>query len=291
MLHSMTGFGNARANFENKSITVEMRSVNSKISEFRFRLPLNYRDKEYEIKKILSDEITRGKVEMNLNIIDQDDSNDVFINKKLFKKYFNELTALSSELNLDKGDLLQTILRIPNIVTNEPPEIEEPEWKIVQQAIKDAIKAFNKFRIDEGAAMANDLKARINIILELLAKVDPHETNRVFALRQRLKQLMDDHLLTESIDQIRFEQEILYYLEKLDINEEKVRLTQHCNYFLEELDSAEVEKGRKLGFICQEIGREINTMGAKAYASEIQRFVVMMKDELEKIKEQIANIV
>ena len=287
----MTGFGSARATFKQKSINVEIRSVNSKLTEIRFKLPQNYRDKEFEIKKILSDDVSRGKVEFALTIQDSDDSNDVSINKNLFKKYFNELNTLANELNIDKGDIIQTILKIPNVINSDLLKVEEEEWIIIQKTIQDAIQEFNKYRITEGAALETDLKERLHTILDLLTKVNPHEVNRIHTLRQRLKQLLDDHLLTENIDNIRFEQEILYYLEKLDINEEKVRLTQHCNYFIEELEGKEVQKGRKLGFICQEIGREINTLGAKAYASEIQRFVVMMKDELEKIKEQIANIV
>lgn len=291
MLHSMTGFGSARATFNQKSITVEIRSVNSKLTELRFKLPQNYREKEFEIKKILSDDVSRGKVEFSLTIQDSEDSNEVTINKNLFKKYFQELNSLANELHIDKGDILQTILRIPNVISSDALVVDEKEWLIVQTAINEAIKAFNQYRIAEGAAMKTDLKERLNNILQLLAKIDPHEINRIHTLRLRLKQLLEDNQLTESVDNTRFEQEILYYLEKIDINEEKVRLTQHCNYFLEELDNSEIQKGRKLGFICQEIGREINTLGAKAYASEIQRNVVMMKDELEKIKEQIANIV
>lgn len=291
MLHSMTGFGSARATFNQKSITVEIRSVNSKLTELRFKLPQNYREKEFEIKKILSDDVSRGKVEFSLTIQDSEDSNEVTINKNLFKKYFQELNSLANELHIDKGDILQTILRIPNVISSDALVVDEKEWLIVQTAITEAIKAFNQYRIAEGAAMKTDLKERLNNILQLLAKIDPHEINRIHTLRLRLKQLLEDNQLTESVDNTRFEQEILYYLEKIDINEEKVRLTQHCNYFLEELDNSEIQKGRKLGFICQEIGREINTLGAKAYASEIQRNVVMMKDELEKIKEQIANIV
>ncbi|MBL7829984.1 MAG: DUF1732 domain-containing protein, partial [Saprospiraceae bacterium] len=246
---------------------------------------------EFEIKKILSDDVSRGKVEFSLTIQDSEDSNEVSINKNLFKKYFQELNSLANELHIDKGDILQTILRIPNVISSDALVVDEKEWLIVQTAITEAIKAFNQYRIAEGAAMKTDLKERLNNILQLLAKIDPHEINRIHTLRLRLKQLLEDNQLTESVDNTRFEQEILYYLEKIDINEEKVRLTQHCNYFLEELDNSEIQKGRKLGFICQEIGREINTLGAKAYASEIQRNVVMMKDELEKIKEQIANIV
>jgi len=287
----MTGFGSARATFNQKSITVEIRSVNSKLTELRFKLPQNYREKEFEIKKILSDDVSRGKVEFSLTIQDSEDSNEVSINKNLFKKYFQELNSLANELHIDKGDILQTILRIPNVISSDALVVDEKEWLIVQTAITEAIKAFNQYRIAEGAAMKTDLKERLNNILQLLAKIDPHEINRIHTLRLRLKQLLEDNQLTESVDNTRFEQEILYYLEKIDINEEKVRLTQHCNYFLEELDNSEIQKGRKLGFICQEIGREINTLGAKAYASEIQRNVVMMKDELEKIKEQIANIV
>jgi uncharacterized protein (TIGR00255 family) len=287
----MTGYGSGRATINHKTILVEIKSVNSKLTELRFKLPLNYREKEFEMKRMLSDDLSRGKVEFSMSIHESDDNASLFIDKKLFRKYYAELSQLADELKIEKGDIIQTILRIPNVVTSDALPVDDAEWAVVKEAIREAVANFNNFRIAEGAAMEADLRERLNLLVSYLGSIDPHEINRVQALRQRLKQLLDDHLLTGSIDQIRFEQEILYYLEKLDINEEKVRLTQHCNYFLEELDADGVQKGRKLGFICQEIGREINTLGAKAYASEIQRYVVMMKDELEKIKEQIANIV
>ena len=290
MLYSMTGFGNARASFGEKTITVEIRSVNSKFTEVRFKLPVNYRDKEAEIRKMLNDDLNRGKIEFGLTVRQNDLETESRINTALFTKYYHELSSIANSLNIDKGDILQTIMRIPNVIFTDEVSIDESEWKAVVDVIKEAIISFNQYRSDEGEAMARDLKLRINTINDLLVEIDPLETSRVTSFKQRLKQLLEDNIPSEAIDTARFEQEVLYYLEKLDINEEKVRLTQHCKYFLEELNSNDVQKGRKLSFISQEIGREVNTIGAKAYSSSIQKLVVMMKDELEKIKEQVANL-
>lgn len=290
MLYSMTGFGNARASFGEKTITVEIRSVNSKFTEVRFKLPVNYRDKEAEIRKMLNDDLNRGKIEFGLTVRQNDLETESRINTALFTKYYHELSSIANSLNIDKGDILQTIMRIPNVIFTDEVSIDETEWKAVVDVIKEAIISFNQYRSDEGEAMARDLKLRINTINDLLVEIDPLETSRVTSFKQRLKQLLEDNIPSEAIDTARFEQEVLYYLEKLDINEEKVRLTQHCKYFLEELNSNDVQKGRKLSFISQEIGREVNTIGAKAYSSSIQKLVVMMKDELEKIKEQVANL-
>lgn len=286
----MTGFGNARGSFGEKTITVEIRSVNSKFTEVRFKLPVNYREKEAEIRKLLNDDLNRGKIEFSLTVRQNDTETECRINDSLFIKYYNQLTEIANTLKIETGDIMQTIMRIPNVVYTDEISLDEAEWKAVVEVIKEAIVSFNKYREDEGSAMAHDLKERIKAISELLVQIDPQEANRVTSFKQRLKQLLEDNIPSELIDMTRFEQEVLYYLEKLDINEEKVRLTQHCKYFLEEINSNDVQKGRKLSFISQEIGREINTIGAKAYSSVIQKFVVMMKDELEKIKEQVANL-
>jgi len=290
MLYSMTGFGNARSSFGEKTITVEIRSVNSKFTEIRYKLPLNYRDKESEIRKLLNDDLNRGKIEFGLTIRQNDIETESRINTALFTKYFQELSSLSKNLNIDTGDIMQTIMRIPNVIFTDEVNVDESEWQAVSEVIKEAIISFNKFRQDEGEAMERDLRLRINSISELLIEIDPHEIIRMTSFKERLKKLLEDNIPSEVIDNARFEQEVLYYLEKLDINEEKVRLTQHCKYFLDELDSSDVQKGRKLSFISQEIGREVNTIGAKAYSSSIQKLVVMMKDELEKVKEQVANL-
>ncbi len=290
MLYSMTGFGNARSSFGEKTITVEIRSVNSKFTEIRYKLPLNYREKESEIRKFLNDDLNRGKIEFSLTIRQNDIESESRINVPLFTKYFQELSNISTSLNIDKGDIVQTIMRIPNVIYTDEVSVDESEWNAVTEVIKEAIISFNKFRQDEGEAMERDLILRINSICGFLIEIDPHEVNRMISFKERLKKLLEDNIPSEVIDNARFEQEVLYYLEKLDINEEKVRLTQHCKYFLDEINASDVQKGRKLSFISQEIGREVNTIGAKAYSSSIQKLVVMMKDELEKIKEQVANL-
>ncbi len=287
----MTGFGSARATYGPKNITVEIRSVNSKFTDVKFKLPQNYRDKEFDIKKILTDDVTRGKVEFNLSIQSNDGPAQVSINKNLFRKYYNELTLLAQELNMPTGDIMQAILRIPEVINADEQTIPEEEWELVRKTISEAVASFQNYRLVEGESIKKDLIARIDSIQQLHNKIDPFATSRIQNLRIRLKQLLDEHSLSEMVDGHRFEQEILFYMEKIDINEEKVRLTQHCKYFLQELDSDDIQVGRKLGFISQEIGREINTLGAKAYDTNIQRLVVMMKDELEKIKEHVANIV
>lgn len=287
----MTGFGSARATYGPKNITVEIRSVNSKFTDVKFKLPQNYRDKEFDIKKILTDDVTRGKVEFNLSIQSNDGPAQVSINKNLFRKYYNELTLLAQELNMPTGDIMQAILRIPEVINADEQTIPDEEWELVRKTISEAVASFQNYRLVEGESIKKDLIARIDSIQQLHNKIDPFATSRIQNLRIRLKQLLDEHSLSEMVDGHRFEQEILFYMEKIDINEEKVRLTQHCKYFLQELDSDDIQVGRKLGFISQEIGREINTLGAKAYDTNIQRLVVMMKDELEKIKEHVANIV
>lgn len=287
----MTGFGSARATFGQKNISVEIRSVNSKFADVRFKLPQNYRDKEYEIKKVLTDDVTRGKLEFTLSVQDNNGHAEASINKNLFRKYYSELSNLASELNIETGDIMQTILRIPEVINSDEQTVDEEEWEMVRETISAAVASFHQYRLDEGESIRKDLISRIQNIQQLQDKIDPFATKRVQNLRTRLKQLLEDNKLTDNVDGQRFEQEILYYLEKIDINEEKVRLTQHCQYFLQELESQEIQVGRKLGFISQEIGREINTLGAKAYDADIQRYVVMMKDELEKIKEHVANIV
>ena len=287
----MTGFGSARATYGPKNITVEIRSVNSKFTDVKFKLPQNYRDKEFDIKKILTDDVTRGKVEFNLSIQSNDGPAQVSINKNLFRKYYNELTLLAQELNMPTGDIMQAILRIPEVINADEQTIPDEEWELVRKTISEAVATFQNYRLAEGESIKKDLIARIDSIQQLHNKIDPFATSRIQNLRIRLKQLLDEHSLSEMVDGHRFEQEILFYMEKIDINEEKVRLTQHCKYFLQELDSDDIQVGRKLGFISQEIGREINTLGAKAYDANIQRLVVMMKDELEKIKEHVANIV
>ncbi|WP_421797662.1 YicC/YloC family endoribonuclease [Haliscomenobacter sp.] len=289
MLLSMTGYGRVSRNYRDKTIIVEIRSLNSKFTDLRLKAPQHYKEKEPDIRKILTERLERGKIDFTLEINSSTGEDGFALNIPLFKRYVTELRQLSAELKVETGDLLQAVLRLPNVVATANDEIEEQEWENVYSAIKEAIEQFEQFRASEGKVLQEELRSRIVLIQENLEKVGPLEGERVVRMRQRLHQNLEESLGKEKIDENRFEQEIIHYLEKLDITEEKVRLAQHCKYFIEELTQPGTQKGRKLSFISQEIGREINTLGAKAYSSEIQRLVVVMKDELEKIKEQVAN--
>jgi uncharacterized protein (TIGR00255 family) len=291
MLLSMTGFGRVTGSFKEKTINVEVRSLNSKFTDVRMKIPQNFREKEHELRRIVIERLERGKIDLIIEVKSLQGDDDYGLNFQLFRKYYRELNKLAAELDIPRGDIIQSILRLPNVVANEGETIDEEEWQAVLETLNGAMAQFNNFRLAEGKAMEDDLRMRIANILEGLGKLNPHEEERVNRLRQRLSQNLEEYLGKDKIDENRFEQEILFYLEKIDVTEEKVRLEQHCHYFLEELDKQESIKGRKLSFISQEMGREINTLGAKAYSSEIQRFVVAMKDELEKIKEQVANSV
>jgi uncharacterized protein (TIGR00255 family) len=287
----MTGFGRVTGSFKEKTINVEVRSLNSKFTDVRMKIPQNFREKEHELRRIVIERLERGKIDLIIEVKSLQGDDDYGLNFQLFRKYYRELNKLAAELDIPRGDIIQSILRLPNVVANEGETIDEEEWQAVLETLNGAMAQFNNFRLAEGKAMEDDLRMRIANILEGLGKLNPHEEERVNRLRQRLSQNLEEYLGKDKIDENRFEQEILFYLEKIDVTEEKVRLEQHCHYFLEELDKQESIKGRKLSFISQEMGREINTLGAKAYSSEIQRFVVAMKDELEKIKEQVANSV
>lgn len=291
MLLSMTGYGRVSLPYHEKVITVEIRSLNSKFTDAKLKMPQNYREKETDLRRIIMERVERGKIEMSLEIKSHEGDDAFSLNVPLFKRYYKELTKLGQELGMDTGDIMQTILRLPNVVATESDSIDEAEWEAVQKTLNQAIQQFDQFRMAEGQAMETDLRTRVELIMSALTQVNPHEEDRVTRLRQRLYQNLEEYLGKDKIDESRFEQEILFYLEKFDITEEKVRLEQHCKYFLEELDQDIMSKGRKLSFISQEMGREINTLGAKAYSSDIQRLVVAMKDELEKIKEQVANSV
>lgn len=291
MLLSMTGYGRESQPYQDKNISVEIRSLNSKFTDIKMRVPQKYKDRENDLRRLLSERAERGKIEFALEIKSLQGDDDFSLNVPLFKRYVVELTKLAAELNMPLGDIFPAVLRLPNVVATDAANIDEEEWAAVMQVMHKAVELFDAFRLAEGRAMEADLRLRVSNILAGLPLVDPHQEERVTRVRQRMHQNLEEYLGKDKIDENRFEQEILFYLEKIDITEEKVRLEQHCNYFLEELNSPETAKGRKLSFISQEMGREINTLGAKAYSSEIQRLVVNMKDELEKIKELVANTI
>ncbi len=289
MLLSMTGFGRIEKTFRNKKISIELRSLNSKFTDIRIKSPQYYREKEVEFRKMLNDRLERGKIEFSLEVISMEDEGNSVINSSLFKSYYRQLRQLMQELDIPSGDIVQAILRLPDVVS-APSEGPDPkEWEVVRQGITEVTSAFDLFRKDEGMVMEKELRLRIHNIVQNLQLIPALEEERISKARNRIYQSLEEYLGKDNIDENRFEQEILFYLEKMDISEEKLRLAQHCHYFLDELDAQVTQKGRKLAFISQEIGREINTLGAKSYSSEIQRIVVEMKDELEKIKEQVAN--
>lgn len=286
----MTGYGRATGSFDEKTISVEVRALNSKMTDLKIRLPGEYKEKEVELRKIVNDHAERGKLDIIIDVQNADGAATVSLNEALFRGYHRELTRLTSELGMGQTDLLQAILRIPNVVASMSGEVNEEEWKTVCDTVGKALDNLRAFRGQEGQALETDLRLRVGNILLLLAQVPPFEQDRFQRMRERLRNNMDEAFGKESLDTNRFEQEILYYLEKMDITEEKVRLEQHCRYFIEQVDNQQQSAGRTLNFISQEMGREINTLGAKAYDADIQRLVVQMKDELEKIKEQLANV-
>lgn len=290
MLLSMTGYGRAVGSYADKNISVELRTLNSKITDLKLRLPSDYREKEIEIRKMIVDHAERGKIDFVLDVQNADGAASVVLNEGLFKGYYKALKRLSTELNIEEGDLLQTLMRIPNIISANIGEIDEAEWTAICGVITKALDALKVFRREEGKVLENDLRVRVSNIMKSLSEVRPLEEERTRRMRDRLRNNMEEVFGKDNLDTNRFEQEILYYLEKMDITEEKVRLEQHCKYFVEQVGNKELSAGRTLGFIAQEMGREINTLGAKAYDADIQKLIVQMKDELEKIKEQLANV-
>jgi len=285
----MTGYGKASAEFPGKKVTVEIRSLNSRQLDITSKMHWIYREKEIEIRNIVNRKLGRGKIDISLNVDVLDDQNVPAINKSAVRNYYNQLTEVAEELYMDSQEhLLSIIMHLPDILRNEKEELSEEEWKHIHSLINKALELIDDYRLEEGKALEIDLRERISNITSLLKSIEPLEEGRINSVRERISASLES-LGPENIDNNRFEQEILFYLEKLDINEEKVRLRKHCDYFLEVIES-EDNAGKKLGFIAQEIGREINTLGSKSNDADIQRIVVMMKNELEKVKEQVLNI-
>lgn len=280
----MTGFGRAEGIFEGKKISIELKSLNSKSFDLNLRIPLRYKEKEFEVRKLLNDTILRGKVDCYINCETIDDCNDVKINQDIVKAYMNQLREISP--NAEEFEYLKMAIRMPEAINGKPAELNEEEWKSLENLIKEALAKFVDFRKTEGAILYEELAKNLKNIEENLLKVIPYEDDRMIAVKERYQNTLKEF---ENVDETRFYQELAYYTEKLDISEEKVRLTQHLKYYLEVMQN-ETFNGKKLGFISQEIGREINTLGSKANHHEIQKLVVMMKDDLEKIKEQTLNV-
>lgn len=281
----MTGYGKAVVECSDKKITIEIRSLNSKTLDLNTRLPYLYKEKELDIRKILSEKLQRGKVDFNILTEATAANKAQQVNPEIIRAYINEFKTITPEAS--DAELLAIVMRLPDVMAFTCKELDDAEWKTVTELMNEAIHNLNQFRLSEGNVLKQEFMNRIGIILDLLKQVEPFEKERIQTLKERFIKNLGE--LTTEYDQNRFEQELIYYLEKLDITEEKVRLKNHCEYFLENLNSNESE-GKKLGFICQEIGREINTLGSKSNHSEMQKIVVQMKDELEKVKEQVLNI-
>ncbi|WP_313264882.1 YicC/YloC family endoribonuclease [Sphingobacterium sp.] len=290
MIKSMTGYGTASADNGKVKYSVEIKSLNSKFLELNLRLPKVVSDKELTLRTESSKLIERGKVNMNVTVEYTDQTAKASsINSDLLKKYYSQLQLIASELNDTNVNLFELALNMPEVITNNDDSVDDEESKVLMDAFYDAVKRFNTFREDEGNVLAEDLKKRAELILTYLGQVEALEVERIPLIRQRIEQFLNDTVGKENVDQNRFEQELVYYIDKLDVTEEKVRLRSHCNYFLKAFESAD-SNGKKLGFISQEMGREINTLGSKANHAGIQQIVVRMKEELEKIKEQLLNV-
>ena len=284
MIQSMTGYGKEVVQLPSKTITVEIKSLNSKSLDLNTRVPSSYRDKELEIRDLLAKSLERGKVDFSLNIESTGAETSTQLNEAVVKQYIKQLANV---VNGDPVELLKMAVRMPDALKTEREEIDDKEYKAILKGVDKALKAINKYRTDEGRVLEKDFLNRSKTISKLLDEVKTLDPERISAVKERLRKAISE--LKEKVDENRFEQELIYYLEKYDITEEKVRLKNHLDYFEESLKSHD-SNGKKLGFITQEIGREINTIGSKANYAPMQQVVVQMKDELEKIKEQALNV-
>lgn len=280
----MTGFGKHVLQLPTKKITIELKSLNSKNLDINARIPAAYREKELELRKTISSGLQRGKVDFSLYVELTGDTTQAEVNAGVVREYMKQLRGIS-EVADDR--LLEIAMRLPDVLKTDRDEIDEKEYEAIVGALQKALEEINSFRTEEGKALEKDFRARVSQLKELLSEVKRMDPERLGTIRERLEKAVSD--LKTNVDENRFEQELIYYLEKYDITEEKVRLSNHLDYFMESLDS-EDSNGKKLGFISQEIGREINTIGSKANYAPMQQVVVQMKDELEKIKEQMLNV-
>ena len=289
MIKSMTGFGKGEAVYGAKKFRVELRSLNSKQLDLSIKLPGKYRAAEAEVRNIITRELQRGKVDCFISVESAVAETSAHINTEAFKAYADELRRVCTEtsLKIDDSALMQSLLRLPDVVTTEEREVSAEEVATIVEAAKSAAAELNAFRVQEGQILIADLLKRIDLIEQYRHEVEPFESARVDTIKNRIRENIEK--LQLEVDNNRLEQEMIFYIEKLDITEEKVRLDNHCRYF-REVAAEEEAAGRKLGFISQELGREINTMGSKSNEANMQRLVVKMKDELEKIKEQVLNI-
>lgn len=288
MIKSMTGFGKASQELSDKTINIEIRSLNSKSADISLRLSSGLRNYELELRNEISKQLERGKIDLSIFIESKKAEMPVEINIELAKAYHKQLKNLALELNEPIANALQQVLKFPDVLKNERKETDENEWKLIKHCLNSALEELNNFRDIEGLSLKKDFEIRISKINTCLEEIKTLDLIRINAIKNRIKNNIEEVIGKSNLDENRFEQELIYYIEKLDINEEKVRLKTHLDYFIETCN--EKSAGRKLNFISQEIGREINTIGSKANDAQIQKLVVLMKDELEKIKEQANNV-
>lgn len=286
----MTGFGRAEKTIGQKTFLIDIKSLNGKQFDLSLRLPAILKPFEFDIRKILAEGLNRGSIDCSISLKDTGDAKPVTINTDLAKAYYNSLFQLSKELNIDTSNILNALIKLPEVITPSSDTLTDADWEALQVLLNDAVADLNIHRQDEGNTLEAELKSRINNIASLQNEIAPMDDARQVTIRENLLKLLDEKVGKDNYDENRLEQELIYYIEKIDITEEQVRLKNHCNYFIETLDEATGLKGKKLSFILQEVGREINTTGSKAYHSGIQKIVVMMKDELEKAKEQVLNV-
>ncbi|MBQ3634793.1 MAG: YicC family protein [Bacteroidales bacterium] len=304
MIYSMTGYGKATVELPSKRVIIEVKGLNSKQLDIAAKVPTLYREKEMEMRGLIAQRIKRGKIDFNIYLERHQTDDMANIDIELAAKYYEQIKELNKRLGFHDQILwegerealatyetqtVKALLSLPDVVHSEQQELDEDEWKHVRAGVEEAIDHFVDFRRQEGAALDKDLRQRIDLIKSYSLEVPKYETERVEKIKARITSNIEEVVAKDRIDQNRLEQELIYYIEKLDINEEKVRLANHLEYFLSTMDK-EDEAGKKLGFIAQEMGREINTLGSKANQAEMQRLVVQMKDELEKIKEQVLNV-
>ena len=285
----MTGFGKSLIELTNKSITIEIKSLNSKQLDINTRMPGIYREKDMSIRNLLARRLQRGKIDLFMQMEFIGDEGSSNLNQELAMKYYQQLKGLSERIGQDtETEFISILARMPDVLKAEKQELDESEWEQIMNCITEAVDGIDQFRSGEGNVLEQDLIHRISLIHDYLLAVEPYEENRIIAVRNKLENNLTQ-FYNEAYDKNRFEQELIYFLEKLDVTEEKVRLKRHLEYFTETLEQPE-SQGKKLAFITQEIGREINTIGSKANDADIQMIIVQMKDELEKIKEQLMNI-
>jgi len=290
-MQSMTGFGKAEALIDNKKIVVEIRSLNSKFIDISLKLPQIYKSKDMTMRTIITEGLLRGKIEMTIHYDLTESEANQHINLNAVKNHyqtFQKIIEDNSIKNAEQIDFLQLIMRMPDVLKTEKKELSSKEWGVIEKLIRNSISELSKFRISEGSSLEKDLLKQIQSINVLLEKVSSFESERISIVKTRIKKNLESLADKENYDNNRFEQELIYYMEKYDISEEKVRLSNHLDHFLETMNEG-APNGKKLGFITQELGREINTLGSKANHTEIQKLVVLMKDHLEKIKEQVLN--